>query len=223
MAIMKSLQFLFLTQSLQLNDWSKVRLLYKSNLDFFLEKNISPYFLDKEFILTNPSEAANMIYYLEFLGIGSQIRELVNSFQKYFGQLQPQSADQWADKIYAMTHLVIAASAYYQKFVSLNDMPWVFEYLGKSVGEIIRNTNPDIVAEVGVALKLGNQLSGQVETEIRNYLMSGFDENKGYIPRELNDNLNRAEHRNILAAIVLSKIKKLYPGPNLTNFTLARR
>lgn len=214
---MEVLNFLFITRSLNLENEKIVEKLYKKGLKYFMTNKLSNQLLTKDLISTDPSEAANMVYYLKYLGISNLENELLSKFKKYYLDMQPSESDKWLDKVYAFTHLIIAASNYYQNFVSGDKFKWVYDYFEKDFPQIIKNTSLDVVAEVGVCFKLSENLNSPVSETIKKHLVTKFDCDKGYIPREINDTLNRAEHRNILAVMLFSEFTKLFPGPNLSS------
>lgn len=214
---MKILNLLFITKSLRLDKGNMVKKLYNNGLDFFKNNDVSKYFLSEEFISTNPSEAANMIYYLKYIGISDYEDKLLSSFKKYYLKIQPENSDKWLDKVYGFTHLIIAASNYYQNFIEKEKFRWIYDYFENNLEVMIKNTTPDVVAEVGICFKLCKDFKNPVVERIKKYLFDKFDETKGYIPREVKNSLSRAEHRNILAVMLLSDLNKLYPGPDLSS------
>lgn len=214
---MEILNFLFITKSLNLGGEKIVEKLYQKGLRFFMTNDISSHLLTQGLISTDPSDAANMVYYLKYLEISDLERELLSKFKRYYLNMQPGESDKWLDKIYAFTHLIIAASNYYQNFVDGDRFKWIFDYFEKDISQIIENTSQDVMAEVGVCFKLSENFNSPVLEKIRKHLAAKFDSAKGYIPREINDTLNRAEHRNILAVMLFSEFTKLFPGPNLSS------
>lgn len=215
---MDILNFLFITKSLGLVNEEIVEKLYKKGLKFFIANKLTNHFLTKSLISTDPSGAANMVYYLKYLEISDLERELLSKFKKYYLDMKPGDSDKWLDKVYAFTHLIIAASNYYQNFVNEDKFKWIYDYFEKDVSRIIKNTSSDVVAEVGMCFKLSGNFNNQILEKIKKHLVTKFDDDKGYIPREFNDTLNRAEHRNILAVMLFSEFTKLFPGPNLSSF-----
>jgi len=212
-----SLQFLFTTKSFRLDKSPTVESFYQNALNFFKTNNVAKYFLAKEFILANPAEAANMIYYLDYLEISDSVEKLLLSFKRHFHNAIANEVNEWLDKIYALTHLAIAASHYYQDFIEEGKFRWLYDYLEEDVKQITENTNPDVVAEVGICFKVGRCFQGEAVDEIRRYLLTKIDSKLGYIPRAKKNTLNKAEHRNILAVMALSDFKRLYRGPNLSS------
>lgn len=214
---MEILNFLFITKSLKLDEDGIVEELYKKGLKFFMTNNVSNHLLTEDLISTDPSGAANMVYYLKYLGVSDIERELLEKYKKHYLNMQPEDSDEWLDKVYAFTHLIIAASNYYQNFVNGDKFKWIYDYFEKDVSQIIRETSPDAVTEVGVCFRLSRDFDSLALKEIKKYLATIFDNSKGYIPREIKDTLNRAEHRNILAVMLFSEFTELFPGPNLSS------
>lgn len=215
---MRLLLFLFLTKSLGLEKYNLIAGFYKKLVDYFAKNDVAQIVLSDEFILVNPSEAANTIYYLKYLGISDNEEKLLVGFKNLYLLSKPTDNDLWLGKIYAFTHLVIAASNYYQNFIEKDKFIWVYEFFEKNLGKIIDKTNPDVVGEVGLSFKLSQDFSNPAIGKIKEYLGRKFDQQLNYVPRETENSLRRAEHRNIIAVMLLSEFTELYPGPDLLNY-----
>lgn len=178
--------------------------------------NLEKIFMSKNQILFDPSETANSISYLKFL----KVADFENEFQAYFLNfwLSLKEDTRWLNfnKIYGLTHLIIADSWFYQKFVKLEKFKAVFDYFQDNLDQIIDGTNSDIIAEVGVCFRLAGE-SPPALGKIKNYLISCYDKRLGYIPRK-GKGFQAAEHRNIAAVLVLADYDKLYSGPNLAKY-----
>jgi len=195
---------------------------YNEGIEYLSKIDFGKIIFEKDLFLHYSAQVVNQVYYLEYLGISTLKERLLKDFQKIFFQKEKESLYDFKNKIYGLTHLVITDSDYYQRFVSKKKNKWILNYFEKNLSRIFKETNPDIVGEVGLSFKLCRENSPAVLKKIKNYLIFSFDQKRGYIPqkdtRENND-LQKAEHRNIIALMFLKDFKKLYKGPNLIKFT----
>ena len=75
------------------------------------------------------------------------------------------------------------------------------------------------MAEVGLCFKLCQDEKNLAVEKAKEFVVSKFDKNRGFIPREENpDDLQKAEHRNAVSLLLLQDYEKLYPGPNLFEY-----
>ncbi|MBM3205295.1 DUF3541 domain-containing protein [Candidatus Shapirobacteria bacterium] len=215
----KLIHYLFQVKSYDLA--AVLKEIYSPALKKLSKVDLKSLFLNPLAIKFDPSEMANSIYYLQFLGV----LDLTGEFKKYlvtFWQKQKTEADWlYKSKIYALTHLVIAASYFYQRFVPQSDFKDILKFFEKNIAEIIKRTNADIVAEVGLCFRLA-QKDSPAMAKMRQYLLSQYQPKLGYIPNK-GKGLAKAEHRNIIAILCLSDYQKLLPGPNLAQFIRQKR
>lgn len=212
---MEGVLYMFLIKSLGLEDSAEISDEFNRASRYLRQKNIGRVFLNKNFLVINPSENANIINSLAFLGISDDRPELVRQSKEYWLNVEPEDPSIWLDKIYALTHLIIAASNYYQNFVVKKDFDWVFNYFENNIDAILQKANVDSVGEVALCYKLVKDSKNRIVGLIQHYLMSKFDKKAGFIPNERAPSFRTSEHRNIVATMVLDKFEKLYKGPNL--------
>lgn len=164
-----------------------------------------------------PSKVINIVYYLEFLKVADLEKKLKPELCRFW--FKEKISPEWLflNKIYALTHLLIAASFFYQRFVPVKDFKEVLEFLEKNLEEIIERTNPDIVGEVGLCFRL-TKTDSPVIQKTRDYLMASYRPDLGYIPHEGNGGLAGAEHRNAIAILALSDYASFFPGPILVKY-----
>lgn len=211
-----SVLYLFVIKSLGLD----TNILYKNKFDeaikYLSKKNIYELFLDTGLIKADPSECANIIYNAYYLGLFDKRDDLLNAYNKYWVTLNPKDRYEWLDKIYALTHIIIAASNYYQNFVDYNKYKIILDYFEKDIKNISDNINADSLGEVALCFKLAGIKSNNTIDDIKIILANHFNEEIGYIPHDkyVND-LGKSEHRNIIAHMVFNDFDSLYKGPIL--------
>jgi hypothetical protein len=211
-----SVLYLFVIKSLGLDTNVLYKDKFEEALKYLSTKNIYKLFLDKELIKADPSECANIIYNAYYLGLFDKRNDLLNIYNEYWVSLKPNDNYEWLDKIYALTHIIIATSNYYQNFVNYADYKTILNYFEKDIENIARNVNVDSLGEVGLCFKLAGIKSNDIIDKVKIVLMEHFNEEIGYIPHDKYvNNLNKSEHRNIIANMVLSDFDRLYKGPYL--------
>ncbi len=161
------------------------------------------------------TQLANIEAALRFMGIINLEADFRKKFEEMFGDDSKLDDYSWMNKLYTMTHFVIADSKYYQQNVLPEKHKWVLSYFSRHLEQILQRTNPDIAAEVGLCFRLAGQNSSREIDLVAEYLVSQFDEKKGYIPRLAGD-YQSSEHANSLALIFLEWKGSLAMGPYLS-------
>lgn len=164
-----------------------------------------------------PSWVINSLYYLKYLEIIDLEAKLKPAIWRFWQKEKITKEYLYTNKIYALTHLVISSSFFYQRFLPTADYKEILYFFQTNFGEILKRTNPDIVGEVGLCFKL-TKTSSKVIKEAQDYLVSCYNPRLGYIPRGKSKNLEKAEHCNVIAILLLSDYSRLFPGPNLLRF-----
>lgn len=214
----ETLTYLFTLKSLGLETSPGLANLYNEGVDYYRKNDVSSVFLSPDFVRVYPSGAANLIYILAYLDISDNTKELLNVSQKYWESVTPESRDIWLDKIYALTHIVIAATGYYQKYVKRSDFEWIFDYFENNIDEIMEKCSTDAIVEVGLCFKLVGELDNRILRKIKDYLVLAFNEKLGFVAKKTDSSISSAEHRNILAVMVLRDFRQLYEGPYLRDY-----
>jgi len=186
--------------------------------EFLSRVNFEEVLLDSQIVRMYTPQAVNYVYYLKFLGL----IDLEEKFIALFREIFRPEADIKLDKIeyenmlYGLTHFIIAGSGYYQNYVSPEKYGWILEYLNKHIDEILARSKPDVVAEVGLCFKLCGQKNHRVVALSQKKTVEAFDPKQGLIPpKKGKASLNKSEHRNAVAYLLLTDFDRLYPGPNL--------
>lgn len=150
---------------------------------------------------------ANEVYWLRQI-TGQDYRAL---FIKQFQALYPDQADDtlsefhYWNKLYIMTHLMIADSDYYQRTIDAEEWQWVLDYYRANLDTILQKGKPDVIAEIGVCFLLANQANDPAVAKIRHYISEAVDKANPMIPsfHSKNFDLSKGEHRNVLAIMLL--------------------
>lgn len=176
--------------------------------------------MDENIIRYNAPQTVNYIFFLKFL----ELRDLENKFTEKFRTVLMDVEDsllsdvEFENKIYGLTHFIIAASDYYQRTVDAEKYGWILNYFSEHFDEIIRRTKTDVIAEVGLCFKLAGLGHHPAAWKSISKVIQAYDAGKGFIDSAKHPgDLNRAEHRNIVAYMLLKDYKALYPGPDLNS------
>lgn len=189
---------------------------FSKAIAYFRSLPLKDYLLDPQVIRYDGSHTTNAIFYLKYLGLGDYEEAYAQQFRKVFFVTSDQMLDgvTYRNKIYGLTHFIIAASNFYQNRVDSKKYNWILDYFSKNFGEIANRTTPDIVAELAVCFQLAGKSSHPLVRSVRRSLASSFDPQRGLIPfAGPAKSMEALEHRNILAAMALMDFKQLYPGP----------
>ncbi|MGC3873479.1 DUF3541 domain-containing protein [Halomonas sp. GXIMD04776] len=176
-------------------------------------------FLSDSAVIENyAAQVANMVYSLHQLGIADLRGEVLDAFRRHYPpERDPQlSQASFRNKIYGLTHFVIAASDYYQHSVSEAEYGWVLDYFAANIERILDETKADIYTEVGLGFQLLERRTDPALVRIKQALRRKYDPRARMIPAEDGGTgLSAGEHRNVLAIMLLRWPERLTPGPNL--------
>lgn len=191
-----------------------------------VKKNIhslSAFLLNPVVIKISAAQVANFVYLLHRLELIDLREEYIDRFQTVFANRNDRMLNNkmFEDKIYGMTHIIIAASDYYQKKLAYEQFAWIYEYFDQHIDEILRRTKPDVIAEVGLSFCLIDKTNHSSSLDkIKQFLKNKFNPNQQTIPNKSGSNdLNLAEHRNVLAIMLFKWPSTLYSGPDLAAAT----
>ncbi len=183
--------------------------------------NFAPFLLDTAVVRVFAPQAVNYVYYLQALGAA----DFRDSYRAVVESVFPDSldrnldADEFGDKLYALTHIVLAASCYYQEWVDSSAYGGITSYFAARSRRILQEATPDIIAEVGLCFCLTRQEQNPLVDACRKAIVKAYDAKNRMIPSVLgNTDLAQGEHRNVLAVMLLAWPKRLYAGPNLPRY-----
>ncbi|MDX1464817.1 MAG: DUF3541 domain-containing protein, partial [Halomonas sp.] len=191
---------------------------HRRALDYLASVDFRAFLLDPQVMAVYAAQVANLVYYLEDLGVTDLREEVASAFRHQYPPAQDArlSTAEYRNKIYGMTHFVIAASDYYQKPVDAEEFGWVLDEFAAGLDRILRDTKEDIYTEVGVSFLLAGQEDHPAVRRLRNALLDAYDPVARMVPSEQGGtDLARGEHRNVLAIMLLDWPGRLYPGPTL--------
>lgn len=213
------IRYLFLIKMLGFTAYPEFESYIKKGNQYLSESDPASLFLSNENLANNPSAAANSIYYLQYLGVGDFEQELFSKFKSFWMNRATSGELEFKNKIYGLTHIIIAASYFYQRFLPAERFDWITGFFEENLDEILARTNADIIAEVGIGFWLTGQTERQAFSKIQDFIAKRFDPKLGSVGREDGKNsLEKLEHRNVLAYMLLTAPKNLYEGPNMPGY-----
>ncbi|MFG6177907.1 DUF3541 domain-containing protein [Halomonas sp. THAF12] len=192
---------------------------YRRALDYLAGVDFRPFLTDPDVLDVYAAQVANLVYYLHDLGVADLRDETIAAFRARFPPSRDANLDRalFRNKIYGMTHFVIAASDYYQRPVSADEFAWVLDYFAANVGRILADTKEDIYIEVGISFLLAGRDETPALRRLRDALVAAYDPVAGMVPSESGGtDLAHGEHRNVLAIMLLDWPERLHPGPILS-------
>ena len=191
---------------------------HRRALDYLASVDFRAFLLDPEVMAVYAAQVANLAYYLEHLGIADLREEVVSAFRHQYPPVRDArlSTAEYRNKIYGMTHFVIAASDYYQRPVAAEEFRWVLDEFATGLDRILLDTKEDIYVEVGISFLLAGEEEHPAVGRLRDALLDAYDPRVRMVPSEQGGtDLASGEHRNVLAIMLLDWPDRLYPGPGL--------
>jgi len=187
---------------------------------------LADFLLEGELMRTYAAQAINYIDYLRELGLADRRAEWVDAFRHAYpdGEDSLMRTMEFKDKIYGLTHIVLADSGYFQRELDASGVAWILDYFEKRLDRILEETKPDIIAEVGLCFLLAGRDGDPALDRCREAVAAAFDARLGMIPSVSGKtDLRKGEHRNVLACLLLDWPGRLYPGPDLSAWEPASR
>ena len=186
-----------------------------ANYDF------QPAFTDEVMIKAWAAQLANYAYWLQQLNIV----DYTQAYKSAFLETYPDDRDgelshwQYKNKLYGLTHLIIAASGYYQHPVSAKEFGWVLKYFTDNQQRILDSTSADVIAEVAICFLLAGQANHTLVAKIKSRLISQFSAEHSMIPSVSGKiDLAKGEHRNVLTLMLFNWPDQLTAGPSFRQF-----
>ena len=164
------------------------------------------------------AQLANQVYWLRQLGEQDVVEEFITTFRKVYPDTLDSSLSeqQFGNKIYGLTHIIFAASAYYQYSVREQDHQWLFDYYRDNIDTIIARAKEDVVAEVGINFLLAGLDNDPVVLKTRKVIQQSLNRDQGLVPSVTGGvDLKKGEHRNVLA-IMLLDWKGVHAAPTIS-------
>ncbi|MDX5435040.1 MAG: DUF3541 domain-containing protein [Halomonas sp.] len=182
---------------------------------------------DPQVIRIYAAQVANQAWFLHQLGIVDLREEMLEAFRGVYPTAAVAALGEadYNNRLYGMTHVVIADSRYYQRWVETEPHAWILDAFAAESERILAEATEDILAEVALTFLLTGYEGHPLVARIRQRLVEAVDPQAGIIPSTRGgSDLARGEHRNVLAIMVLTWPGQLHPGPDLSRlFQYAER
>ncbi|WP_081649607.1 DUF3541 domain-containing protein [Fodinicurvata sediminis] len=199
---------------------------YQRALSYLASVDFRAFLSDPEVLRVYAPQVANQLYYLHELGVSDLRGPVLAAFR----DLYPPARDgalsraEYRNKIYGMTHFVIAASRYYQQPVQRQEFDWILAYFEENLEVILRRTKEDIYTEVALSFLLAGEEKHAAVERIRQALREVYDPEAAMIPSETGEtgDLAAGEHRNVLAVMLFCWPEQLHVGPDLSDLVSRR-
>ncbi|WP_428476176.1 DUF3541 domain-containing protein [Photobacterium japonica] len=164
------------------------------------------YATDPNMIIAWSAQLANQVYWLRQLGEQDVVNDFIAAFQRTYPDRNDAtlSDQQYMNKLYGMTHIILAASEYYQYEIDEENFQWIFDYYRTNIDTILQRAKADVVAEVGINFLLAGLDTDPVVAKTRQAIQKAMNRQAGMVPAvDGSTGLVYGEHRNVLAVMLL--------------------
>ena len=170
--------------------------------------------ITKKTILAWSAQTANWVAWLRDLGIVDLSIDYKKAFKSAFETFDETKIPEFKTQLYGLTHIIIADSGYYQRYVNATKHRWILDFFKEHETEIFNHATPDIIAEIGIAHLLSGQKESEFLSKARKFVFSFFNPEHTWISSTKGSfDLSKGEHRNVLAYILVNLPEKLHNGP----------
>lgn len=152
------------------------------------------------------AQLANQVYWLRQLGEQDVVTEFIESFRATYPDEKDAelTRQQFGNKLYGMTHIILADSGYYQYPVSEKEHQWIYDYFRSNISLILERAKEDVIAEVGISFLLAGLDNDPVVEKTRKAIKASINLEAGLVPSVSGSvSLSGGEHRNVLAIMLL--------------------
>ena len=180
--------------------------------------NFAKYAVNKAMIKAWAAQLANQVYWLRQLGEQDVVNEFIAAFRKTYPDSNDSklSEQQFGNKIYGLTHIIFAASTYYQHPINEQNFQWVYDYYRNNIDTIIARAKEDVITEVGINFLLAGLADDPVVLKVQKAIQQALNREHGLVPSVTGGvDLSDGEHRNVLA-IMLLDWKEPHVAPTIT-------
>ncbi|MFT6927794.1 MAG: hypothetical protein ACJAZP_003439 [Psychromonas sp.] len=168
--------------------------------------DFTKYVTNEKMIQAWAAQLANQVYWLRQLGEQDVVDKFIRAFKKTYPDSDDDklSDQQFMNKIYGLTHIIFAASNYYQLPIKEQDFQWIYDYYRHNIDTILVRTKEDVIAEVGISFLLAGLENDPVVLQTQKMIEQAIDHSQGLVPSTTGDTtLSSSEHRNVLAIMLL--------------------
>lgn len=194
--------------------------------EYLRQVDWASFLLNPEAIRVFSAKTIGDIYYLRDLGIV----DLTSGYKDAFLQTFPDEEDddlnakEFEAKVYGLTHIILSESRYYQHAIDPTPFKWVYDWFDRHFERLVRESKPDVLAELAVCYLISGQADHPMVDRVRQALLWAFNSQDEMIPSTACDtDLQKGEHRNVMALLVFNWPDQLYPGPYLMDYEEYRR
>ncbi|WP_061003088.1 DUF3541 domain-containing protein [Aliivibrio sifiae] len=164
------------------------------------------YATDEAMIKAWAAQLANQVYWLRQLGEQDVVDDFVEAFRLAYPDAQDEqlSDQQYGNKIYGLTHILLADSQYYQHPLKESEHQWIYDYLRNNIDTILKRSKEDIISEVGITFLLAGLEDDPVVYKTQKHIQDAMNRQVNMVPSTSNStDLTDGEHRNVLAIMLL--------------------
>jgi hypothetical protein len=168
--------------------------------------DFTKYVTNEKMVQAWAAQLANQVYWLQQLSEQDIVDKFISAFKNSYPDNDDDklSEQQFMNKIYGLTHIIFAASNYYQLPIKEQDFQWIYDYYRSNIDTILSRTKEDVIAEVGINFLLAGLENDPAVLQTQKAIEQAIDHSRGLVPSITGDTtLSSSEHRNVLTIMLL--------------------
>lgn len=205
-------------QMAKLNEYGIKHPGHENFVAYLKQADLQDLLMSADFIHAYAAQVANYVYWLKYTDVVDWTADLKPAFENAYPDHKDDelTKNEFNNKLYGLTHIVLADSNYYQRSVSLTEHTWILDYFKMRQDRIVDKSKEDIQAEIGLCFLLAEIDDHPTLNAMKKVINDAVHPDKNMVLSiSGSDNLSSGEHRNVLAYALLNWPEKLHQGPFL--------
>ncbi len=189
---------------------------YEKACEYLRRVDFKSFLLDPDVISAYAPQATNAVFWLKQLEVVDLEEEYTRAFQAILMTQDDEKSEHfdYQNKLYGLTHFIIADSHYYQRLVPEQKYRWILDYFDTNIAQIVSWSKPDVIAEIGLCFRLCGLHEHRVVRIVKDHIAQTFDDAQGIIPSSAPEgDFESSEHRNAVAYLLFFPWDRLWEGP----------
>jgi len=162
-----------------------------------------------EHFMINSILVINNVFVMKHIGLEDQSGQIYSILEN----IRIDENFNSLDYLYSLTHIIIALSDFYQRFLDREEVAknsFILKYFMDNMDNILEDANIDIICEIGLCFELCGRKEIKIRQLITDYLVQRYNPKYSLFTEGSSISLADMEHSNILAVMYYNLKQEFY-------------